>query len=104
MTQSIFPRTLQLGNSICQASVDGLKNKAQLAVRAQGFEVERRPPLAKHQAGGAADQHVHITPDINIRLLVLEAPDGEIGVGAGFAAPVVSSRTPGALIRDPVID
>jgi hypothetical protein len=62
VTQSIFPRTLQLGNSVCHASVGGLKNKAQLAVRAQGFEVEHRPPLAKHQAGGAADQQVQIAP------------------------------------------
>ena len=53
---------------------------------AQGFEVEHRPPLAKHQAGGTADQQVQIAPDINIGLLVLEARDGEIGGGARFAA------------------
>jgi hypothetical protein len=29
---------------------------------------------------------MQITPDINIRLLVLEAPDGEVGGGARFVA------------------
>src|SRR5438132_653548 len=61
-----------------------LKDEAELAVRAEGFEVEHRAPLATHQAGGAAHQQVPVLPDIDVGRLVLEAPDREMGGGAGL--------------------
>jgi hypothetical protein len=68
-----------------EGSVARLKDKAQLAVRAQGFEVEHRPPLAKQEAGGAAHQNIDIAADIDVGLLVLKAPEGEVGGGVRFA-------------------
>ena len=55
-------------------------------MRAQGFEIEHRAPLAEQQAAGAAHKDVPILPDVNVGLLVLEAPDGEIGSDARFTA------------------
>jgi len=62
------------------------RDKAQLAVRPQGFEVEDDTPLAEHQPGTDADEHIDVTADIDVRRVVLKAPDREVG-GCRHAVP-----------------
>ena len=53
---------------------------------ADGFEIEHRPPFAEQQAGAPAHEHVPILSDVNVGLLMLNAPDSEIGGDARFVA------------------
>jgi hypothetical protein len=57
-------------------------------MRPQCFEVELRPPVAQHQARGNAHEHVDITSDIHVGLLVLEVPDRKIRGDARFLVVV----------------